>query len=94
MSGLSAINKTSNVVQSLTSEHSRLGSGWLPSNRSRILGSEESLRWLINLTYLGLNLTSSKLDLTKIILFTSIWTEHLKTQKIHKISLLWVFHIL
>ena len=44
--------------------------------------SEESLRWLVNLTLRGFNLTSNKLDLTK--RFAWDWTEHLNTQKCMK----------
>ena len=39
-----------------------------------------------NLSLLGLNLTSCKLDLTKMIFFTSDSTKHQKTRKTHTIS--------
>ena len=45
--------------------------------------SEESLGWLVNLTWRGLNLISPKLDLTKIIFFISDWTEHPNFWKTH-----------
>ena len=41
---------------------------------------------LINLTSHGLNLAWRILGLTKMIFFTSDWSEHLKIRKTHKIS--------